>query len=819
MIRENNTTSFTKDQIVDSVTGKLARYFGCKIADATPDQLYQAVASTVRDEVMERRASSRGERKRLGLKKLYYLSAEFLVGRAMHNNMITLGNEKEYLKAFDELGIDRTTIFEEEPEPGLGNGGLGRLAACFLDSLSALRLPAMGCTIRYEYGLFRQKLVDGHQVELPDNWLANGNLWEICRPERTVEVHFYGNVESYETGDQTKFRTVNYSTVLAVPYEMPVLGYDSTMVNMLRMWSARSPKQLDMSSFNRGQYTQAIEEKTLAEVISKVLYPEDNHTEGKELRLKQQYFFSSATVQYAVQDFIRIHGTNWSLFPEKVALHINDTHPGMAIPELMRILVDEHDLPWEQAEDITRRSFAYTNHTVLQEAMERWPEDMVKKLLPRIFMILEELNRRLCDRLWRTYTGQWDRIGRMAIIGYGCVQMANLCISMSHTVNGVSQIHADILRRQTFHDYYLLEPKRFLGITNGITHRRWLMQANPALTDLIDETIGTGWKKEPLRMIELLPHADDKAFCKAFDRIKYENKLRLADFLKRTQDVTIDPDSIFDAQAKRLHEYKRQLMNALHILMLYNRIVNDPTFTMPSRTFIFGAKAAPGFHRAKLIIQLINAIGTLVASHPRASKMIHVVFLENYCASTAEVLMPATEVSEQLSTAGKEASGTGNMKFMMNGAVTIGTMDGANVEIFQAVGNANIYIFGLTAEQVDAGYHTYRAHEIYETHADIRRALEQLIDGTLCPENPRMFQEIYHALLFGDNGGMADPYFVLKDLPDYMETQQRISKDYHNRKKWLKMAVINTAHSGIFSSDRTIAEYNEKIWHLKPLDV
>ena len=733
--------------------------------------------------------------------------------------MIALVNEPNYIEAFQELSIDKSLIFEQEPEPGLGNGGLGRLAACFLDSLSALKLPAMGCTIRYEYGLFRQKLVDGYQIELPDNWLANGNQWEVCRPDQTVEVRFGGHVESYEQNGATRYRIVNHSTVLAVPYDMPVLGYDSTMVNMLRMWSARSPKQLDMTSFNRGQYAQAMQEKTLAEVISKVLYPEDNHDEGKELRLKQQYFFSSATVQYAVSDFLKVHGPNFSIFPDRVALHINDTHPGMAIPELMRILIDEHHLTWDQAQDIARRSFAYTNHTVLQEAMERWPVDLVKRLLPRIYMIIEELNRRLCDDLWQVYTGQWERIGRMAIIGYGFVHMANLCVAMAHTVNGVSQIHADILRRQTFHDYYLIDPPRFLGITNGITHRRWLMQANPLLTALLDEAIGEAWKKQPERMADLMPFAKDAAFLEKFDRVKQANKLRLTQFVQRSQGIMLDPGSIFDAQAKRLHEYKRQLLNALHILMLYNRIAEDAKFTMPPRTFLFGAKAAPGFYRAKLIIRLINAIGELVAKHPRASKLIKVVFLENYCASMAEVLMPATEISEQLSTAGKEASGTGNMKFMMNGALTVGTMDGANVEIFEAVGRDNIYIFGLSAEEVEAGYATYSAHEMYETHIGIRRAMEQLIDGTLSPDNPRLFQELYHALLFGDGGGMADPYFVLKDLPDYAKTQLRVSKDYQNRKKWLSMAVKNVAGSGVFSSDRTIAEYNEMIWHLKPLEL
>jgi starch phosphorylase len=809
-----------QEQIVASVTSKLQRHFGCELADATQNQLYQAVASTVRDEIMRRRAQSRGVRKDSKSKKLYYLSAEFLVGRALHNNMIALTNEHEYQQAFAKLGIDKALIFEQEPEPGLGNGGLGRLAACFLDSLSALKLPAMGCTIRYEYGLFRQKIVDGYQMEMPDNWLDNGNLWEIPRPDQMVEVHFGGQVESYSDGiGRTRYRQTGGFVVEAVPYEMPVLGYDSSMVNMLRTWSARSPKTIDMASFNRGEYVQAVEQKELAELISKVLYPEDNHDAGKELRLKQQYFFSSASVQYAVKDFIKVHGRDWSIFPDKVAIHINDTHPGMAIPELMRLLMDEHGLEWERAEDITRRTCAYTNHTVLQEAMERWPEEMVARLLPRIYTILKELNERVCKRLWDVYTGQWERIGRMAIIAYGQIHMANLCVSMCHSVNGVSQIHADILRRQTFHDYYLIEPDRFLGITNGITHRRWLMQANPGLSSLIDEAIGEAWRKQPGRLIDLLPFAEDAAFCQRFDAVKRHNKHMLASYMRRRQGAQIDTDTIFDVQAKRLHEYKRQLMNALAILMLYDRIDRDASYAFPPTTFVFGAKAAPGFLRAKLIIRLINAVAELVAKHPRASKLINVVFLENYSVSAAEVLMPATDVSEQLSTAGKEASGTGNMKFMMNGAVTIGTMDGANVEIYQAVGDENIYIFGLSAEEVESGYGTYRSSAIFETNADVRRAMTMLIDGTLSPDNPHLFQELYHALLFGDGGGMADPYFVLKDLPDYLRTRQMLVRDYQNRQKWLSMAVRNVAHSGIFSSDRTIGQYNEMIWRMPPLDL
>ncbi len=807
----------TCDEIKESIIEKLGDNFGCGLSDATPQQLYMALALTVRDEVMQRRTQSRGERKREGAKKVYYLSAEFLVGRALHNNMVNLVNEKAYMQALSDLGIDRDVIFELEPEPGLGNGGLGRLAACFLDSLTTLELPAMGCTIRYEYGLFRQKIVDGYQIEVPDNWLEAGNIWEIPRPDQMEEIQFGGRVEEYQENGRLKFRLADATTIEAVPYDIPIVGYDNCMVNMLRVWSARSPKRIDMESFNSGQYVKAMAERELAEVISKVLYPNDNSNEGKELRLKQQYFFAAASVRYAVRDFVEVHGENWRIFPEKVAIHINDTHPAIAIPELMRVLMDEYELGWDEAEEICRGTFAYTNHTVMAEALEKWPEDLLRRQLPRIYMILEELNRRLCARLWKVYPGQWERIGHMAVLAYNQAHMANLAVAYSHSVNGVSKIHTDILKKQTFRDFYVMQPSKFLSITNGITHRRWLIQCNPALSNLIDEAIGDNWRKEPQLLESLMPHADDAAFREKFAAVKRENKALLANRFERLQGVAIDPDSIFDSQAKRLHEYKRQLMNALHILMLYNRIVDNPNFDMPPITFIFGAKASPGYTRAKLIIKLINAIGALVKRHPRASKLIHVVFLENYSVSAAEYLMPATEVSEQISTAGKEASGTGNMKFMMNGAVTIGTMDGANCEIFDLVGPKNIYIFGLTAEQVEHGYSSYRASEVYETQPAVRRCLEQLIDGTLAPESPRLFSELYHALLFGDGGGMADPYFVLKDLNEYMGAHRKLMQDYTDRDKWLKMAITNTAKSGAFSTDRTIHEYNDGIWHLKPL--
>ena len=806
-------------EIKESIVNKLRTQFACDTTDATPEQLYEALALVVRDEIMARRTASRDVRKEAGAKKVYYLSAEFLVGRALHNNMVNLVNEQNYIQAMEELGIDRTVVFEKEPEPGLGNGGLGRLAACFLDSLTTLKLPAMGCTIRYEYGLFRQKLVDGYQVEVPDNWLTSGNIWEIPRPNQTVEVHFGGRVEPTYEGGRTMYRHVDYKTVKAVPYDIPVVGYDSTMVNWLRTWSARAVNQIDMKSFNQGQYVRAVEEREMAEVISKILYPADETLQGKELRLRQQYFFSSASIQFAVKEFIDTYGYNWSIFPDKVAIHINDTHPAVAIPELMRILMDEYGLGWDTAESICRRTFAYTNHTVLAEALEKWSEDMFAKQLPRIYMILEEMNKRLCAKLWNAYPGQWERIGHMAILAYDKVHMANLSVAYSHSVNGVSAIHTDILKRDTFHDYYQMEPRKFVSITNGITHRRWLMQCNPELSSLIDEAIGDAWRKDFDKLADLKPFADDTQFLKKFEEVKYHNKLRLADRVYRMQGIEMMPDSIFDAQAKRLHEYKRQIMNALRILVLYNEILEHPDWNFHPVTFIFGAKAAPSYQRAKMTIKLINSVAELVKSNPRTANLINVVFLENYCVSVAEALMPATDVSEQISTAGKEASGTGNMKFMMNGAVTLGTMDGANCEIFDQVGQDNIYIFGMKAREVEQSYATYHAHEIYETNPRIRRVMEQLIDGTLCRENHRMFQEIYHSLLFGDNGGMADPYFVLKDLTSYVNASRDVLRDYDARDLWLRKAVLNTASSSMFTSDRTIREYNDKIWHLRPLNL
>ena len=809
------TTSFDVDSIKQSIVGKLQRYYGVTVPDATSQQLYRALASTVRDQIMQKWMICRKNRKYEDRKMVYYLSVEFLTGRSLNCNLINLCSQQDYMQALKELDIDVRRVLPEEPEPGLGNGGLGRLAACFLDSLSSLNIPAMGCTIRYEYGLFRQKLVEGQQVELPDNWLQNGNVWEIPATEDTCTVEFNGHIEEYEEDGRRIFKLVDTYQIDAVPYDMPVVGFGNDCVNTLRTWSARSRESIDLHHFGEGEYMKAMEEKQMAEVISKVLYPEDKHYEGKQLRLRQHYFFTSATLQYALKQFKKQYGANFDLLPDKCVFHINDTHPGLAIPEMMRLLIDQEGLSWEMAQRITNRCMAYTNHTVMQEALERWPIDMMKQTLPRIYMILEELNRRVCEEMFKSYPDQWERIGHMAIIGYGQVHMANLCVALSYSVNGVSQLHGKILQDSLFHDYYLIDPKKFTAITNGITHRRWLVAANPGLTSLIAEAIGPGFIKDAEKLNDLTPYADDAAFREKFDRVKQQNKNRLQQLVKDRQGIDIDTSFIFDTQAKRLHEYKRQMLNALHIQVLYNRIVDDPNFTMPPRLFLFGAKAAPGYMRAKQIIRYINALADLIDRHPRARQMLKIVYIENYDVSTAEVLIPASEISQQLSTAGKEASGTGNMKFMMNGAVTLGTMDGANVEIYDQVGIDNIYIFGMRADTVESMYaeHNYNPMSIYENNQEIRKAMTQWLDGTLFPNEPLAMQDLYHTLLMGDWGNMPDSYFVLKDFGSYSMANRRIMDDYQNRNKWLRMAVLNTAKSGYFSSDRTIREYNETIWH------
>ena len=812
-------SEYNKDAIKESILNKLLRYYGCTIDEATPKQIYAAVASTVRDQIMLKWRFEKEERRAKKAKRLYYLSIEFLTGRWLHNNLLNLCATKEYEEAFAELGLTLRGVLHEEPEPALGNGGLGRLAACFLDSMATLDLPAIGCTIRYEYGLFRQRIVDGQQVEVPDEWLTYGNAWEIPTQRDAVTIRFGGHLVEQWVEDRNYVSLEDTEDVIAVPYDLPIVGYDSDVVDRLRTWSAVLPASFHPELAQENYVPNHQDENSIAGQISKVLYPEDNTPEGKKLRLMQEYFLVSATLQYAMKDFKRVYGRDMRLLPEKVAFHINDTHPALVIPELMRILVDEERLPWEEAARITEATVAYTNHTIMAEALEKWPESMLRETLPRIYSIMQELNRRLCQKLFDRFPGQWERIGHMAILAYDQAHMANMCIAYSHAINGVSQLHGEILKRSTFSDYYSVMPEKFLAITNGITPRRWLMLANPELAALLDEAIGQGWRKDLMELERLVPFADDASFREKFAAIKYHNKEKFIAWINRHQGLILNPETMFDVQVKRLHEYKRQLLNALHILVLYNRICDDPNFSIAPRTFIFGAKAAPGYRRAKEIIHFINVLAAKIEQHPRASKMIRVAFLRNYNVSTAEVLIPAANVSEQLSTASKEASGTGNMKFMMNGAVTIGTLDGANVEIADLVGPENCYIFGMRSKEVEALYATgaYRSLDIYENNAEVRRALNMLFDGSLTPENPKMFEGLYRALVFSDNGGMADPYLVLKDFGSYQAAQARLIRDYQDTPEWTRKEIINVAKSGVFSSDRTIREYNDKIWHLTPL--
>jgi starch phosphorylase len=804
-----------KNKIKRRFEDNLKSHYGRTVKDAGKKQLYKACALTLRDEIMENWVESEKKTADNRQKQLYYLSIEFLTGRALRNNLINSLQEKAYSEAFREMGIDPDELVELEPDAGLGNGGLGRLAACFLDSLATLDLPGHGFGLRYQYGMFKQKIVDGYQLEMPDLWLEDGNVWEIPRPEEQKEVRFGGRVvETVENG-RTVYKHTDYITVLAVPYDTPIVGYGAKRVNTLRLWSAKSAKNLDMGLFGRGDYLKASAEKELAEVISKVLYPDDNHYEGKALRLKQHYFFVSASVQCIVENFKKRYG-DFKLFPDKVAIHINDTHPALAIPELMRILVDEEGLDWDTAWDITVKTFAYTNHTIMGEALERWPENLFKEQLPRIHMIVREINERYCRSLWNHYPGQWDKIAQMAIVAYGEVRMAPLCIVGTRSVNGVSPLHTSILKNDVFKEYNRLEPHKFINITNGITQRRWLLLSNPELASLLNETIGESWVTEPWRLKDLEPFAEDAAFREAYAKVKANNKKRLAKYIQEHNRIDVDTDSIFDVQVKRLHEYKRQLLNILHIMHLYTELLYNPGADIHPRTFIFGGKASPGYHRAKLIIKLINTVADKINRDKKISEILKVVFLEDYRVTLAEKIIPAADVSEQISTAGKEASGTGNMKFMLNGALTVGTMDGANIEIYKAVGEDNMFIFGLNADEVKSMqmHGTYDPQTLYRENHRIKLVLNQLVNGFLVPEDTNLFAEIYRSLLYGEHGNPADPYMVLADFKSYARTQEKIGRTYKDKDAWFKKAVINTANAGYFSSDRSIREYNSAVWNL-----
>ncbi len=809
-----------EEMLKNEIEGKVSRHFGKTMEDATPKMVYIACALTARDQIMARWAVSHKKVKEAESKKLYYLSFEFLMGRLLATNILNLMQTETYVKALKSLGYELSDIVELENDAGLGNGGLGRLAACFIDSLTTLDLPSYGCTIRYEYGLFKQKIVDGYQIEMPDPWLENGNAWEIARPEETVEVKFGGSVDSY-WNEEGKFvcRYNNAHTILAMPYDVPLVGYDSKIVNKLRLWSAKSPDSMNMKEFNSGNYARAMEEKQLAEVISKVLYPEDNHNEGKELRLKQQYFLVSATLQWILREFEDRYGSNWAMLPEKAAIHINDTHPTLAIPEMMRLLLDEKGLGWDEAWDITTKVFAYTNHTVMSEALEKWSLDLFKRVVPRIAMIVDEINRRLMEYLEVVYPGDPAKHHYMAIIADNTVYMANLCLATCFAVNGVSTLHTHILTSDIFADYCRLNPQKFHAITNGITFRRWILNCNPDLASLITKKIGKGWEKDYEKLAKLKKFAEDKEFQKEFAAIKRENKVKLAEYIKEHNGIDVNPDSIFDVQAKRLHEYKRQLMNILHIMYEYNMLCDNPDMDFVPKTYIFAAKAAPGYQRAKLIIKLINTVADKVNNDPRIKDKIKVVFIENYGVSIAERIVVAADISEQISTAGKEASGTGNMKFMLNGALTIGTLDGANVEMKEQVGDENIFIFGLEADEVAARLRYNNGDEvkdIYSSNSGLRRVLDQLVSGELNPENPQCFKDLYNTLLFGDYQN-PDVYMVIRDFEEYTKMHERLSNLYKNQEEWVKISIMNTASSGYFSSDRTINEYNEKIWKLKPM--
>ena len=810
MSKETKPTEKQIAEVRERIEARVRREFGVTAEHAVISQLYQAAALCVRDEVMDVFAAERERSQTSGDKCVIYLCAEFLIGRAFSNNLVNLGLYDIYAAALAEMGYDLGEVEEQEADAGLGNGGLGRLAACFLDSLSTLDMPAMGFGIRYEYGFFRQEIHDGHQVEVPDNWTLGGDVWSVERADRVFEVKFGGEVEEQwsEDGRLTVIHH-NAQSVFAEACDMPIVGYESKLPATLRLWRARAPRQLDLARFNQGDYERATADRDFAESISKVLYPEDSHNRGQELRLRQFYFLVSATMQSLVDAHKRHYGDLHSL-PDKLAIQINDTHPALAIPELIRILTDEEGFTWEEAVDIVSRTFNYTNHTIMPEALEKWPAATLQRLLPRIYRIIETIDARFRERIWAQYPGDAERVHRMAIIHAGQVRMANLCVLASGHVNGVSQLHGQILRTTLFRDFYTAYPERFCGITNGVTQRRWLGVANPGLRHLVDDTIGEGFMKDWRKIEELVPYADDTTFRKAYADVKAANKQSFAEWMQASRGVVLNPETVIDAQAKRLHEYKRQLMKALHILSLYDRIVSGEDIDMPNTTFVFAAKAAPGYRRAKDIIRLINAISKLIASDTRTRDRIPVVFLENYDVTAAQHLVSAADISEQISTAGMEASGTGNMKFMLNGALTLGTMDGANVEIAEQVGPDNIFIFGATVEDLVRiyGEHSYNAGAIIDGNPRLSRVLEHLIDGSLPTYDGRRFEDLYYSLRNDDQ------YYVMLDFGPYDERFADVMKAYADRDRWLKSAVINTAKAGFFSSDRSIQDYNEQIWHL-----
>ena len=787
---------------------KLSKYFGVTPADASSDQMYKAVVMTILDVLLEKKKQFNRKVKETKAKRIYYLCMEFLMGRSLKNNLHNLDLVNSYKQVLEGYGISLDELYENEPDPGLGNGGLGRLAACFLDALSSLEYPATGFSIRYEYGLFKQKIVDGWQTEMPDVWLPGGEVWLVPRSDRVLTVRFGGWVEEKYVDGKMKVEYHDSKVVEAMPYDMLVSGGDSEAISTLRLWKARTTSQFDMKSFSEGDYFKAIKEANEADLISKVLYPSDDHSEGKTLRLKQQYFLVSASIQNIINDHLKRYGDLHTL-PDKAAIHINDTHPALCIPEIMRILMDDHGFGWEESWDIVNRTVAYTNHTVLVEALESWNQDLIRIQLPRINQILIEINRRYTAELWDKYPGDWDKINRMAVISNNYVKMANLSVIAGHSVNGVSALHSDIIKRSIFNDFYKLTPEKFTNVTNGIAHRRWLAQSNPRLSNLLDETIGHGWYKDASELRKFLSYQDDKNVLKELTEIKHLNKCDFSNMLYKKQGKVIDPNSRFDVQVKRLHEYKRQLLNVLKIISLYNKIKENPNIKMTPQTFIFGAKAAPGYYVAKEIIELINYISKDIDANPIIKEKLNVVFIEDYCVSMAEKLMPASEISQQISLAGKEASGTGNMKFMINGAVTFGTMDGANVEICDAVGTDNIFIFGMSAQEVEELWKQgYNSTYYYNNSLELKKIIATLKRGFA----GKSFENIANYLL--TNYGVADRYMCLADFENYMEIHEKMDEAYNDKTAFAKMSLINISEAGRFAADRSIKEYADRIWKL-----
>ena len=812
--------TINKDELKKTIVFNVKSIYRKTIDEATPAMVYQAVALAVKDMIIDRWIATHKEYDKQDAKIVYYMSMEFLTGRFLGNNIISLCEQKEIEEALSELGFDLNSIEDQERDPALGNGGLGRLAACFLDSLASLGYPAYGCGIRYRYGMFKQQIRDGYQIEVPDEWLKDGYPFEIRRAEYATEVKFGGYVETEWDGKRNHFVQKGYQSVMAVPYDIPIVGYGNNVVNSLRIWDAQPVNTFNLSEFDKGDYQKAVEQENLAKTIVEVLYPNDNHYSGKELRLKQQYFFISASVQRAIKKYKEKHD-DIHKFYEKASFQLNDTHPTVAVAELMRILLDEENLEWDEAWEITTKTCAYTNHTIMAEALEKWPIELFSRLLPRVYQIVEEINRRFVAQIQQRYPGDNDKIRRMAIIYDGQVRMAYLAIVGSFSVNGVAKLHTEILEKQELRDFYEMMPEKFNNKTNGITQRRFLLHGNPLLADWVTDKIGNEWITDLSNIKKLSVYVDDEKCQQEFMNIKYQNKIRLAKYIKEHNGIDVDPRSIFDVQVKRLHEYKRQLMNILHVMYLYNQLKDNPNMDIVPRTFIFGAKAAAGYKRAKLTIKLINNVADVINNDKSIGGKLKVVFIEDYRVSNAELIFSAADVSEQISTASKEASGTGNMKFMLNGALTIGTMDGANVEMAEEVGKDNMFIFGASADEIinlenNGGYNPM---DIFNNDQDIRRVLMQLINGYYSPQDPELFRDIYNSLLNTQSSDRADTYFILKDFRSYAEAHKKIDQAYRDEKWWARTAMLNTASAGKFSSDRTIEEYVRDIWHLEKIKV